>query len=71
MPSNYRLVAVPLFELYENAQYGPIVAALPQMLSRLRLTLMSGVPQGVAAVGGDGQQAAAAAVEDYEYDMRR
>ena len=68
MPSNYRLIAVPLFELYENAQYGPIVAALPQMLSRLRLTLMGGgVPQGVGAAGA--QEAPAA--EEYEYDMRR
>lgn len=35
VPRNYKLVAAPLFELYDNAQgYGPIIACLPQCLSR-------------------------------------
>ncbi|KAI9328665.1 nucleotide hydrolase-domain-containing protein [Zopfochytrium polystomum] len=35
VPKNMKLLAVPLFELYENAQrYGPQLAALPHMLSR-------------------------------------
>jgi cleavage and polyadenylation specificity factor subunit 5 len=35
VPKNYSLVAVPLFELHDNAaRYGPINAALPAMLSR-------------------------------------
>lgn len=39
MPKNLRLLAVPLFELYDNVQrYGPIISAIPQMLSRFRLT---------------------------------
>jgi cleavage and polyadenylation specificity factor subunit 5 len=36
VPRNYKLVAAPLFELYDNAQgYGPIISSLPQVLSRL------------------------------------
>ncbi|XP_053209604.1 cleavage and polyadenylation specificity factor subunit 5-like [Panonychus citri] len=35
VPKNYKLVAAPLFELYDNAQgYGPIISSLPQTLSR-------------------------------------
>jgi Nucleotide hydrolase len=36
VPRNHKLVAAPLFELYDNASsYGPIISHLPQMLSRL------------------------------------
>ncbi|MFH4976438.1 hypothetical protein AB6A40_003147 [Gnathostoma spinigerum] len=35
VPKNYKLVAAPLFELYDNANgYGPLIASLPQALSR-------------------------------------
>lgn len=35
VPKNYKLVAAPLFELYDNSQgYGPLIASLPQTLSR-------------------------------------
>lgn len=35
VPKNYKLVAAPLFELYDNAPgYGPIISSLPQLLSR-------------------------------------
>ena len=35
VPRNYKLVAAPLFELYDNASgYGPIISSLPQTLSR-------------------------------------
>ncbi|KAG1673053.1 Cleavage and polyadenylation specificity factor subunit 5 [Nymphon striatum] len=35
VPKNYKLVAAPLFELYDNAQgYGPVISSLPQALSR-------------------------------------
>lgn len=35
VPRNYKLVAAPLFELYDNsAGYGPIISSLPQVLSR-------------------------------------
>jgi cleavage and polyadenylation specificity factor subunit 5 len=35
VPRNYRLVAAPLFELFDNAEgYGQVIASLPQCLSR-------------------------------------
>ena len=35
VPRNYKLVAAPLFELYDNSQgYGPIISSLPQVMSR-------------------------------------
>ncbi|KAL3319223.1 Nudix hydrolase 21, chloroplastic [Cichlidogyrus casuarinus] len=35
VPSNYRLVAAPLFELFESSKtFGPIIASLPQVLSK-------------------------------------
>jgi len=36
VPRNYKLVAAPLFELYDNsAGYGPIISSLPVSLSRV------------------------------------
>jgi len=35
VPRNHKLVAAPLFELYDNAAgYGPVISCLPQVLSR-------------------------------------
>ncbi|KAL1456674.1 hypothetical protein WDU94_001387 [Cyamophila willieti] len=35
VPKNYKLVAAPLVELYDNSQgYGPIISSLPQALCR-------------------------------------
>eukprot|EP01083_Nonionella_stella_P033589 91927_1 len=35
VPSNFKLVAVPLFELYDNeSRYGCLVASLPELLSK-------------------------------------
>ncbi|KRY60713.1 Cleavage and polyadenylation specificity factor subunit 5 [Trichinella britovi] len=35
VPRNYKLVAAPIFELYDNsAGYGPLISSLPQALSR-------------------------------------
>jgi len=35
VPRNHKLVAAPMFELYDNAAgYGPVIACLPQVLSR-------------------------------------
>ncbi|CAB3407799.1 unnamed protein product [Caenorhabditis bovis] len=35
VPKNFKLVAAPLFELYDNsAAYGPLIASLPTTLSR-------------------------------------
>lgn len=37
IPSNLNLMAVPLFELFDNnVEYGPVLASLPQMLSRFQ-----------------------------------
>lgn len=45
VPKNLKLLAVPLFELYGNvARYGPLIAALPSFLSRLRFTLAGASP---------------------------
>jgi len=39
VPRNYKLVAAPLFELYDNsAGYGPIIASLPVALSRIQFS---------------------------------
>ena len=41
VPRNYKLVAAPLFELYDNAQgYGPIISSLPQALGRFSYIYM-------------------------------
>lgn len=35
VPSNYKLVAVPLFELYDNKDsYGQIISSVPQLMSK-------------------------------------
>jgi cleavage and polyadenylation specificity factor subunit 5 len=41
VPKNYKLVAAPLFELYDNAQgYGPIISSLPQSMSRFNFVYL-------------------------------
>ncbi|KAJ6644153.1 Cleavage and polyadenylation specificity factor subunit 5 [Pseudolycoriella hygida] len=38
VPKNYKLVAAPLFELFDNSQgYGPIISSLPQALCRSQI----------------------------------
>eukprot|EP00199_Chlamydomonas_sp_CCMP681_P006103 CAMPEP_0119112398 /NCGR_PEP_ID=MMETSP1180-20130426/40085_1 /TAXON_ID=3052 ORGANISM="Chlamydomonas cf sp, Strain CCMP681" /NCGR_SAMPLE_ID=MMETSP1180 /ASSEMBLY_ACC=CAM_ASM_000741 /LENGTH=203 /DNA_ID=CAMNT_0007099885 /DNA_START=113 /DNA_END=724 /DNA_ORIENTATION=+ len=45
VPSNLRLVAVPLTELYDNlARYGPVISSIPLLLSRLRLVMSGSLP---------------------------
>lgn len=40
VPKNYKLVAVPLFEIYDHMQrYGPVISAIPQLLSRFNIVL--------------------------------
>ena len=35
VPKNLKLVAVPLFELYDNAnRFGPVISSIPQILGR-------------------------------------
>jgi len=39
VPKNFKLVAAPLFELFDNATgYGPLIASLPQILSRFNFS---------------------------------
>eukprot|EP01023_Acetabularia_acetabulum_P066533 TRINITY_DN899_c2_g1_i1.p1 TRINITY_DN899_c2_g1~~TRINITY_DN899_c2_g1_i1.p1 ORF type:complete len:235 (-),score=24.98 TRINITY_DN899_c2_g1_i1:344-997(-) len=41
IPNNYKLLAVPLFEIYDNVtRYGPIISAMPQMISRLKINII-------------------------------
>jgi cleavage and polyadenylation specificity factor subunit 5 len=40
VPKNHKLLAVPLFELFDNsARYGPQIAAIPHLLGRFNITL--------------------------------
>jgi cleavage and polyadenylation specificity factor subunit 5 len=40
VPKPSRLVAVPLFELHDNAaRYGPVLASVPALLSRLQMNV--------------------------------
>lgn len=66
MPRNLKLIAVPIFELHDHVtRYGPVIAALPLLLSRLQFTLaMSHVapsrppPAANAAHGGQAAEPA-------------
>ncbi|EDV21802.1 expressed hypothetical protein [Trichoplax adhaerens] len=41
VPKNYKLVAAPVFELYDNASgYGPVIASLPILISRFKFVYM-------------------------------
>jgi hypothetical protein len=43
VPKNYKLVAVPLFEIYDHVQrYGPVISSIPQLLSRFNFVLTGG-----------------------------
>ena len=49
VPKNYKLIAVPLFEIYDHIQrYGPVISSIPQLLSRFNVVLAAG-PGGDAA----------------------
>ena len=40
VPKNLKLLAVPLFELFDNTQrYGHVIAAIPQNLSRFHFNM--------------------------------
>uniref|UniRef100_A0A0E0DKD1 DNA mismatch repair protein MSH3 n=1 Tax=Oryza meridionalis TaxID=40149 RepID=A0A0E0DKD1_9ORYZ len=40
VPRNLKLLAVPLFELYDNVQrYGPVISTIPQQLSRFQFNM--------------------------------
>ncbi len=55
MPKNMKLLAVPLFELYDNtARYGPQLSAIPHLLSRYNFEFVDENGEVVAATPGSG-----------------
>ena len=55
VPKNMKLLAVPLFELYDNtARYGPQLSAIPHLLSRYRFEFVDEEDKVVAITPGGG-----------------
>lgn len=55
MPKNMKLLAVPLFELYDNtARYGPQLSAIPHLLSRYNFEFVDEEGQVVSMTPGGG-----------------
>lgn len=53
MPKNMKLLAVPLFELYDNtARYGPQLSAIPHLLSRYNFEFVNEEGKVVAQTPG-------------------
>ncbi|KAK1399544.1 Pre-mRNA cleavage factor Im 25 kDa subunit [Heracleum sosnowskyi] len=53
VPKNLKLLAVPLFELYDNVQrYGPVISTIPQQLSRFHFNMLEAeCISGVKSIG--------------------
>lgn len=57
VPKNMKLLAVPLFELYDNtARYGPQLSAIPHLLSRYNFEFVNENGEVVAATPGYGPE---------------
>jgi cleavage and polyadenylation specificity factor subunit 5 len=57
VPKNMKLLAVPLFELYDNtARYGPQLSAIPHLLSRYNFEFVDESGQVVAVTPGGGPE---------------
>ena len=55
VPKNMKLLAVPLFELYDNtARYGPQLSAIPHLLSRYNFEFIDENGQVAACTPGSG-----------------
>jgi cleavage and polyadenylation specificity factor subunit 5 len=55
VPKNMKLLAVPLFELYDNtARYGPQLSAIPHLLSRYNFEFVDEKGNVVATTPGAG-----------------
>jgi cleavage and polyadenylation specificity factor subunit 5 len=55
VPKNMKLLAVPLFELYDNtARYGPQLSAIPHLLSRYNFEFVDEEDRVVAVTPGGG-----------------
>ena len=77
VPKNMKLLAVPLFELYDNtARYGPQLSAIPHLLSRYNFEFVDEEDNVVAETPGDGptgempQTKVVAGDEDEDGDMK-
>lgn len=58
VPKNMKLLAVPLFELYDNtARYGPQLSAIPHLLSRYNFEFVNENGEVVALTPGSGPAA--------------
>ncbi|EGX94387.1 cleavage and polyadenylation specific factor 5 [Cordyceps militaris CM01] len=58
VPKNMKLLAVPLFELYENSgRYGPQLAAIPHILSRYNFEFVDEDGKVVTVTPGEGYKA--------------
>lgn len=57
VPKNMKLLAVPLFELYDNtARYGPQLSAIPHLLSRYNFEFVDEQGRAVAMTPGTGPE---------------
>jgi cleavage and polyadenylation specificity factor subunit 5 len=57
VPKNMKLLAVPLFELYDNTpRYGPQLSAIPHLLSRYNFEFVDEKGQVVAVTPGGSPQ---------------
>lgn len=55
VPKNMKLLAVPLYELYDNVQrYGPQLSAIPHLLSRYNFEFVDEEEKVVACTPGSG-----------------
>jgi cleavage and polyadenylation specificity factor subunit 5 len=55
VPKNMKLLAVPLFELYDNVQrYGPQLSAIPHLLSRYNFEFVNEEGKVVSVTPGGG-----------------
>ncbi len=61
VPKNMKLLAVPLFELYDNtARYGPQLSAIPHLLSRYNFEFVDEAGNVVAVTPGGGPEGGSA-----------
>ena len=57
VPKNMKLLAVPLFELYDNtARYGPQLSAIPHLLSRYNFEFVDEEGRVVSETPGRGRE---------------
>ena len=71
VPTNLRLIAVPLYELYDNAaNFGPVIAAVPHMIGRFRLNMAGAAPEPLALPAANGGKGGKAAADDDELALQ-